>query len=176
MALSLRPFAPLRGLSCRAPQRLSPRCIRDRVSMWQFRATQAGRPEGLEMISQLGSQASYVAGLIALGVCLAIPVLPLCAFRGWLRFQRNELPPWRNILGLASILVTLLDWVVLMALTLFAVIRFHTPLSSPDLNSGFVIVSLASAALSLALKRTPKLLIVVASALMAALWMTSTVR
>jgi hypothetical protein len=41
---------------------------------------------------------------------VAVPCLAILAYRGWARSLRQELPHWRNALGLASIVVTFLSW------------------------------------------------------------------
>ncbi len=42
-------------------------------------------------------------------IFLSVPILTALAIRGWTRRWRQELPRWRSTLGLASMVVTLLN-------------------------------------------------------------------
>jgi len=55
---------------------------------------------------------SRVGEILTMGIqitaLLAIPCLTVLAYRGWAKRLRTELPRWRTILGLTSILMTIL--------------------------------------------------------------------
>jgi hypothetical protein len=114
-------------------------------------------------------------GLLALAAFVAVPCLSVLAYRGWIRFDGKEMSNWRRVLGLLSIIVTSLNWVLFLAITFLAIMQLHTALPWSDLDGVFVLLSLLPIGLCFALKRAPRIQVLIASGLMTALWLTSVV-
>jgi hypothetical protein len=86
-------------------------------------------------------------GVLFWGAAIAVPVLSIFAFREWLRYVRNELPRWRNLLGASSIGFTLLGWfgyayIIVTSFTHLS--RYHLP----EVSFGVVAVLALGAVLS----------------------------
>jgi hypothetical protein len=56
---------------------------------------------------------------------LAIPSLTVLAYRSWTSRWRSELPHWRGVLGLISILMTSLGWLAFVSLFLAVLLRIN---------------------------------------------------
>ncbi len=56
---------------------------------------------------------------------LAIPSLTVLAYRNWTRRWRSELPHWRSVLGLISILMTSLGLLAFVSLFLAVLLRIN---------------------------------------------------
>ena len=123
----------------------------------------------------LVAKKASLIGLLALAAFVAVPCLSVLAYRGWIRFDGKEMPNWRRVLGLLSITVTSLNWVLFLAITFLPVIQVHTVLPWSDLDGVFALLSLLSIGLCFALKRTPRIQVLIASGLMTGLWLTSVV-
>jgi hypothetical protein len=52
----------------------------------------------------------WVSRTLGILIFIAIPSLAILSYRGWTKGLRQELPQWRNALGLTSILITFLSW------------------------------------------------------------------
>jgi uncharacterized membrane protein len=100
---------------------------------------------------------------------LAIPGLALLALRGWAMRVRKDLPPWRNALGLASILITLFNLLMLLIFFLLAVLRLHPDIPGDTLLGAVSVLVLLSISLGFALRGTPRVQVILADLLMAAL-------
>ncbi len=127
------------------------------------------------LIAFLDLVGQKVIGFIALAASMAVPCLTVMAYRGWAKFGGKEISNWRNVLGLLSIIVASLNWALFIAIAFSTIIRFRTVLDSPDLNGLFVLLSLVPAVLCFALKKAPRIQVLIASGLMVGLWLTSVV-
>jgi hypothetical protein len=116
-----------------------------------------------------------VIGFLALAAFVAVPCLGGLAYRGWAKHAGKDMSYWRNVIGLISIVAMFFNWLSLVAMTFLALKRFHTALDFFDLNGAFVLLSLIAAGLCFALKKAPRVEVLIASGLMAGLWLTSVV-
>ena len=74
-------------------------------------------PSRVESASLLGNKMTWTdifAFSLLGGSCLAVPLLTLLAYRGWVHRLRHKLPRWRSALGVTSIVATLLSWLLLI--------------------------------------------------------------
>jgi hypothetical protein len=107
--------------------------------------------------------------LFALILCLAIPILASLAYIRWWRVTRQELPHWRNGVGLASLVIVSANWSFDVALYILPSIRPHsTSFYNPDWLALQLYSSLAAVLLAMALKGSPRLQTIAAGALMVA--------
>lgn len=65
---------------------------------------------------------TVLANSLAIAAIPAAPSLTIFAFRAWAKRSRNELPSWRNILGLISMVTTFICW--LGYVTFFLLVAF----------------------------------------------------
>jgi hypothetical protein len=83
------------------------------------------RPEGepsMHFGDTYGEILSTAVQMIAL---LAIPSLTVLAYRSWTSRWRSELPDWRGVLGLISILMTSLGLLAFVSLFLAVLLRIN---------------------------------------------------
>lgn len=118
---------------------------------------------------------SSIAAVLGTLPFLVIPILTLLALRGWAKRWRQELPLWRGALGLTSIVVTLLGWLILLLLPLADRIGLKTNFFSPDLVPPIAFLVLAGTCLGFALRGASRIEAIVAGLLMVAAWLTSVV-
>src|SRR3989442_15668242 len=62
----------------------------------------------------------------AIAVLLAIPVFTVLAWRGWAKRVRKDLPRWRSVIGVISILITFLSWLAFVSPFLLMGLDSHT--------------------------------------------------
>lgn len=107
-----------------------------------------------------------VMAIVELG---GVPTVVLFAWRSWLGGGRAGLPPWRNGLGLAALLLVSLSW-SLAALTVIpglADLRIIDSSWSLDLSPP---LGMVAALLAFALKGASRFLAVLAGLLMVVFW------
>jgi hypothetical protein len=56
----------------------------------------------------------HLNGILLLAWVISIPVLGLIAFSAWFRRIRNDLPLWRNALGVTSMAAVLANWLLFL--------------------------------------------------------------
>jgi len=103
------------------------------------------------LAADLGTVAFFVA-----------PILTLLALRAWAKCWRQELPRWRNALGLTSIVVTLLGWLILLLLPLADRIGLKTNFFSPGWVPPIAFLVLAGTCLAFALRGASRIEAIVA--------------
>ena len=107
--------------------------------------------------------------LFALIIGLVIPTLTALACTRWWRVTRQELPHWRNGMGLASIVIVAANWSFQVLLcTLFFIRPYSTSFHNPDWVALQLYSSLAAALLAMALKGSPRFQLIAAGVLMVA--------
>jgi hypothetical protein len=104
---------------------------------------------------------------------IAVPILLVLAYRGWVKMVRAELSQWRNGLAFPAFLITFANWVAVAALELPSLINPSMPRSTV-LNGDMLILSrslsLLAVVLSLALRRGPRIQALLAGLLMLLSW------
>jgi hypothetical protein len=112
--------------------------------------------QGTSIIAaDLGTVAFFVA-----------PIFTLLALRGWAKRWRQELPRWRGALGLTSIVVTLLGWLILLLLPLADRMGPKTNSFSSDWVPPIAFLVLAGTCLAFALRGASRIEAIVAGLLM----------
>ena len=103
-----------------------------------------------------------------MALILGVPCLLFLAFRGWNAHLKRELPRWRSNTGLASILLTLVAWILLLTPFLFlSYFRVH---DIPDfLPAAVVLAALLGIPFAFALRGGPRIYALLASLFMVAL-------
>lgn len=74
------------------------------------------------MLPDLHGPVSILANSLAIAAIPVTPCLTILAFRAWVKRLRNDLPPWRNALGLVSMITTFISW--LGYITFFLLVGF----------------------------------------------------
>jgi hypothetical protein len=99
------------------------------------------------------------------------PIFAICAFQMWLKRNRVELPPLRNLVGLVSLVVVLASWILFGLLAYCGRIGgFGTHyITLRPANTFFMITSCAAASCS-AFKGESRTFSMISGFLMAALW------
>ena|SRR5216684_2587596 len=105
---------------------------------------------------------SIIAAVLGSVPFLVVPVLTLLALRGWAKRWGQELPRWRGALGLTSIVVTLLGWLILLLLPLADRIGLKTNSFSPDWVPPIAFLVLAGTCLAFALRGASRIEAIVA--------------
>src|SRR5260370_24817149 len=91
---------------------------------------------------------AIIAAVLGSVPFLVVPVLTLLALRGWAKRWGQELPRWRGALGLTSIVVTLLGWLILLLLPLADRIGLKTNSFSLDWIPPIAFLELAGTCLA----------------------------
>lgn len=104
---------------------------------------------------------------------VAIPCLALLAYRGWAKHLRQDLPRWRSFLGVASIIITLLNWLALAYPAFMIAAHLQADFFTAGWTVANIMVALIGAAWSLALKGRPRVCAFLAGCLMASPWLIS---
>jgi hypothetical protein len=97
---------------------------------------------------------------------IATPSFAVLAYRGWLKHGRQAQPRWRSDLGLASILLTFMDWLVFALLIIAAQARILV-INADTWDGISIVVAILSASLGFALTRAARIYAIAAGALMA---------
>ena len=126
---------------------------------------------GLVWITMQG----VLARIIALAVLFLVGLLGLLGCRAWARYERKRLPKYRNVMAWGSIFLLFANWTVLLAYLVAISARIRMPFPTADMDIFFTFLAVLSAALCLAVKHTARIQILIASAILAALWATSVV-
>jgi hypothetical protein len=103
----------------------------------------------------------------------APPALIVLAYRGWVRFLRGNLPRWRSFIGVMSIALTLLNWLIFLAFAFVLLIGLRTNLFTDGLTVIIAVAAAVSTSLAFALKGAPRTQTVVAGLLMTSIWVIS---
>src|SRR3989442_153788 len=113
----------------------------------------------------------------AIAVLLAIPVFTVLAWRGWAKRVRKELPRWRSVIGVISILITFLSWLAFVGPFLLMGLDSHTVnnLNFDIWLSVILLMLFIGISLALALRGTSRVQTLLAGLLMVALWFASIV-
>lgn len=104
---------------------------------------------------------------------VAVPCLVLLAYGTWTQGLRGQLPQWRSYLGLASIVVTLLNWFGLAVLALSVLMNVNTNYFSPDWIHRIALLTFAGTFLGFALKGASRIEAVAAGLFVVTAWVTS---
>ena len=92
---------------------------------------------------------------ILYALMLSIPCLLLLGFIGWVRRLRHELPKWRIRVGLVSLALTLLSWLIFIG-PIVAGNNMSLDIESDRWKVGVMILAFPGALLSMAMKRAPR--------------------
>ncbi|PYU23020.1 MAG: hypothetical protein DMG32_16885 [Acidobacteria bacterium] len=115
----------------------------------------------------------YLLPVIA--VLLAIPVVTVLAWRGWAKRVRKDLPRWRNVLAVISILSTFVSWLAFLSPFLLSLIGIDTHRFADACLSAAFLMMFAGIPLAFALRGTSRVRTLLAGLLMVALWFASVV-
>ena len=113
--------------------------------------------------------------LTSIAVALAIPVLTVLAWRGWAKRVRKDLPRWRNVLAVISILSTFVSWLAFLSPFLLSLIGIDTHRFADAWLSAAFFMMFAGIPLAFALRGTSRVRTLLAGLLMVALWFASVV-
>ena len=106
---------------------------------------------------------------ITLFSCVTIPILTAIAYMRWSRVVRQELPHWRNGVGLTAIVIVSVNWLFQVLLWILSSISFDlTRFYNLDWFALQMYTSLVATLLAIALKRAPRLQTIAAGLLMQA--------
>lgn len=119
-----------------------------------------------ETLRQFFNITSYVAG----------GVLILLAGREWIQRTRLELPQWRNLVGASSIVLTAVNWLVILCLVLGVVLNVRMHHVADQWFDIAPVAGIVAALLALALKGKSRFRAAAAGLLMLLFWMTSFVQ
>ena len=111
----------------------------------------------------------------AAAIALIIVILaPLClivmAYRGWTKRKQSELPFWRNLLGVSSIVVSIISWFAFAYLVLALSTGNRADFVTGAWLAVIGLASLGAISSGLALKGGSRLFAVLAACLLSALW------
>lgn len=99
------------------------------------------------------------------------PILLVIAWRDWLRSDRAALPPWRNGIGLAALLIASLSWAMAGFVEISVLLRYKIPgLTGLTLIFLWQQLVISAVVLGFALKGAPRVLAVMAGLLMLISW------
>jgi len=101
---------------------------------------------------------------------IATPFFSVLAYRGWLEHARQEPLRWRSILGLASILLTFMAWLISVLLLLAAQIGIQVRTYLYSWPAISILIAIVGASLGFVLKGAARIQAIVAGSLMAAIW------
>src|SRR5258706_7706565 len=107
--------------------------------------------------------------IFVISAFIAIPSFAVFAYRGWLKHVRQAQPRWRSILGLASILLTFIDWLTFVLLIIALQTRIII-INPDDWSTVSVLIAILGASLGFALTGAARTQAIVAGSLMAAIW------
>jgi len=114
--------------------------------------------------------------LTSIAVALAIPVLTVLAWRGWAKHVRKDLPHWRSVIGVISILITFLSWLAFMGLFLLVGLDSRTVDNLVEAwLSAVLLMAFIGISLAFALRGISRAQVILAGLLMVALWFASIV-
>ncbi len=109
--------------------------------------------------------------LLFIAISVATPFLAVLAIRGRTKRAQQNLPRWRKVLGLISVLLTLVNWLAFV----FALFAMRIGLQvGPYVDSYAaisVIIAILGAGLGCALRGTARIQAVVGGSLMATIWL-----
>lgn len=101
----------------------------------------------------------------------SVPIFGVCAFRVWLTRNRSELPPVRNLFGVASLVVVLASWILFGLLAYCGRIGgFGTHYITLRRADTFFMITFCAAASCAALKGESRIFSMISGFLMATLW------
>src|SRR6266478_374111 len=103
----------------------------------------------------------------------APPALVVLAYRGWVKGLRGNLPRWRSFIGVMSIALTLLNWLIFLALSFVLVMHLQANFFTDGWIVANALIAAASTSLALALKGAPRAQAVLAGLFMTSIWMIS---
>lgn len=104
---------------------------------------------------------------------VAAAFLIVLAYRSWTEGLRQDLPRWRSVLGVASILGTFLSWLALAILASLVLLHFNANLFPPYWITRMARLTLAGTCFALALGRASRIEAITAGLLMTTAWLTS---
>ena len=114
----------------------------------------------------------FEVGLSFAGLA-GVPILLVFAYRQWMRRVRDELPAWRNGLCASALLLLLFDWVCVAILEVPALVNARVPRPA-GLTEGLLalshLVCIVATVLAFALRRQPRLQVMLAGVLMFMSW------
>jgi hypothetical protein len=99
--------------------------------------------------------------------------LTVLALRGWAKGLRKDLPPWRNAIGIASVLLTFLTTITFLGPMISRLTGVDTPIES--LETAIPALIVCGILSGCALTRAPRLQVIGANLLLVALWRASMV-
>jgi hypothetical protein len=106
---------------------------------------------------------------IAVFSSVTIPILTTLAYIRWTKVVRQELPQWRNGVGLTAIVIVSVNWLFQVLLWILSSISFDlTRFYNLDWFALQMYTTLAATLLAITLKRAPRLQTIAAGLLMQA--------
>jgi hypothetical protein len=108
--------------------------------------------------------------LTLIAMTVAIPFLIFLATKAWTSPNNKEMSGWRRSLGMVSILVTSLLWILYLALPLTERMGMRTDFFNQALLGATIFLSIVGSALSLALRGKAKAYGLLAGLFMLAEW------
>jgi hypothetical protein len=112
---------------------------------------------------------------LMIATIVAIPFLTALAYRGWAKRGRQDLPHWRSSLGMASIVLTFVSWLILGGLALSVRIGINTSLFPPYWMAPIALLVFVGTCLGFAWRGTSRIEAIVAGLLMVTAWLMSVV-
>ena len=103
----------------------------------------------------------------------APPALVVLAYLGWVKRLRENLPRWRSLIGVTSIALTLLNWLIFLALAFVLLMHLQANFFTAGWTAINALTAAISTSLAFALKGTPRTQAVVAGLFMTSIWMIS---
>ena len=107
---------------------------------------------------------------------VAIPCLASFAYWDWTKHSRRELPPWRSILGIGSLIVTLLVWLGTAYLSYSLYANLSTDFFTMDWEFANILSAILAAIGSLALKGRPRIAAFAGATLVGLPWLLDFMR
>jgi hypothetical protein len=103
----------------------------------------------------------------------APPALVVLAYLGWVKGLRGNLPRWRSFMGVMSIALTLLNWLIFLALSFALLMHLQANFFTDGWFATSALIAGVSTFLAFALKGTPRTQAVVAGLFMTSIWIIS---
>lgn len=103
-------------------------------------------------------------GLVMLG---AIPILTVLAYINWNKCLRRELPRWRNMIGVTSIVITLFSWAYAVGVVTMIMLDYRLGSWATAWSDVVTAISVCGGFAALALKGTSRIQAFVAALLLA---------
>ncbi len=115
-----------------------------------------------------------ILGLSLGGVAfVAVPCLIVLTYEKWTQGSRQQVPPWRSVVGLACMVGTFLSWLGLAVLTLSILMHPSTSLFSPEWIPRIALLTFTGTFFGFALRGASRMGAILTGLLMVTAWLTS---